>query len=308
MRKLDSYLGWKVDFAKPPGAAAFCDPTSISWRVFKNPIALSVGGVAAVLLEFADARIRSGVWEHSTFKQDPIGRVERTGMAAMIGVYGPKDAARRVIQGVTNMHARVQGKTPGGESYKALDVELLDWVSATASWSFLTAYDRFVAELSETDKSRYYAEGAPVARLYGVQAPLRSDADFETLMERLLPRFEPHPIVTEFLSIMETSPGPLGLPRMLRRALVRASVSILPVRVRERLQLGPEYDLSAPATLMLRGLGALTERVAVRDAPPAQACVRLGLPADFLYRSRAARERLIAGWVRPAESSAVAAE
>lgn len=49
----------------------------------KNPIALAVGGVAAVLLEFADARIRSGVWDHSTYKVDPIGRSKRTGVAAM---------------------------------------------------------------------------------------------------------------------------------------------------------------------------------------------------------------------------------
>ena len=46
MMKMDSYLGWKVDFANPPGAPAFCGPDSVSWRVFKNPIALGVGGVA----------------------------------------------------------------------------------------------------------------------------------------------------------------------------------------------------------------------------------------------------------------------
>ena len=44
----------------------------------------------------------------------------------MVGVYGPQSAARRVIQGVTNMHARVSGDTPKGEAYKALDPELLD--------------------------------------------------------------------------------------------------------------------------------------------------------------------------------------
>jgi len=85
VQKIDSYLGWKVDFQNPLGAAAFCGPDSVSWRVFKNPIALGVGGIAAVLLEFADARIRSGVWDHSTYKQDPIGRSQRTGMAALVG-------------------------------------------------------------------------------------------------------------------------------------------------------------------------------------------------------------------------------
>ncbi|HYD88122.1 MAG TPA: oxygenase MpaB family protein [Vitreimonas sp.] len=308
MQKIDSYLGWKVDFADPPGAPAFCGPDSISWRVFKNPVALGIGGVAAVLLEFADARIRSGVWDHSTYKQDPIGRSQRTGMAAMVGVYGPQAAARRVIQGVTNMHARVQGETPSGEAYKALDVELLDWVSATAGWGFLTAYDRFVAKLTEEEKRRCYAEQAPVARLYGVQTLLHSDADFMAMLERLAPRFEPHPIVGEFLDIFQSSPGAIGLPKSLRRALAQASVSLLPPSVRTRLELGPDYDLSPFAAHALRGLGALAERIPIPSAPPSQACLRLGLPADFLYRSRSAQRRLLAGWTPPRDASAVAAE
>src|SRR5690606_16595810 len=167
----------------PRGAPAFTGPDSVSWRVFKNPIALGVGGVAAVLLEFADARIRSGVWDHSTYKADPIGRSQRTGMAAMIGVYGPKAAARRVIQGVVNMHARVRGRTPAGEAYSAQNPDLLDWVSATANWGFLNAYNRFVAPLTETEKRRFYAEGEPVARLYGVQTPLTSDAQFVAMLD-----------------------------------------------------------------------------------------------------------------------------
>lgn len=308
IHKLDSYLGWKVDFANPPGAPAFCGPDSMSWRVFKNPIALGIGGVAAVLLEFADARIRSGVWDHSTYKEDPIGRSQRTGMAAMVGVYGPQSAARRVIQGVTNMHARVEGKTPSGEPYKALDPELLDWVSATAVWGFLTAYDRFVAKLSEEEKLRYYAEGEPISRLYGVQAPLRSDAHFDEMLAHLMPRFEPHPIVGEFLDIFQNSPGAMSLPRSLRRSLAKAAVSILPPEVRERLELGSEYDLSPFAASMLRGMGALAERVPIPSAPPAEACRRLGLPANFLYRSRAAQQRLLADWTPPSEASAFAAE
>jgi len=96
MNELSSYLGWKIDFSQPPGEPSLQHPSSVQWRVFKNPIALGIGGVAAVLLEFADARIRSGVWDHSTYKADPIGRSKRTGIAAMLGVYGPQSAARRV--------------------------------------------------------------------------------------------------------------------------------------------------------------------------------------------------------------------
>jgi uncharacterized protein (DUF2236 family) len=291
---MKSYLGWPIDFANPPGAPAFTGPDSVQWRVFKNPIALGIGGVAAVLLEFADARIRSGVWDHSTFKTDPIGRSTRTGMAAMIGCYGPRDAARRVIQGVTNMHARVAGATPAGESYKALDPELLDWVSATAGYGFLAAYDRFVSPLNDADKLRYYAEGQEVARLYGVVTPLTSDADFFAMLARLQPRFEPHPILGEFLAIIQARKSLPGVPGPLRRALAKAAVSLLPADLRVTLELdGSALTLSAFEHGALRTLGAIAERTPVPRSPPVEACKRLGLPGDFLFRSQAAQARLL---------------
>ena len=296
MTEMTSYLGWKIDYSQPAGEPAYLDPGSVHWRVYKNPIALAIGGVAAVLLEFADARIRSGVWDHSTYKADPIGRSKRTGVAAMVGVYGPQSAARRVIQGVTNMHARVVGETPKGEAYKALDVELLDWVSATAAYGFLNAYDRFVSPVSEADKSRFYAEGAPIARLYGVQYSPKSTADFLGMMDRLVDRFEPHPIVEEFLAIIQSGQAAPNMPRALHRALARASVSLLPPIVREKLKLGRAYDLTFFDRLALKAVGKLADRVPTKNSPPAQACRRLGLPEDFLYRGQAAQTRLLAEW------------
>lgn len=90
-----------IDFTEPKRAPAFHRPDSIHWRVYKNPIALGIGGICAVLLEFADPRIRSGVWDHSIYPVDPIGRSERTGQAAMVGVYGPREKAEKLIAGVT---------------------------------------------------------------------------------------------------------------------------------------------------------------------------------------------------------------
>ncbi|KCZ83722.1 hypothetical protein HAD_14009 [Hyphomonas adhaerens MHS-3] len=293
MSELKSYLGWKVDYLNPPGEPAFAGPDSVSWQVFKNPVALAIGGVAAVLLEFADARIRSGVWDHSVFKTDPIGRSKRTGVAAMVGVYGPQSAARRVIQGVTNMHARVQGQTPSGESYKALDVDLLDWVSATASFGFLTAYDRFVKPVSDADKKRFFEEGVPVARLYGVQNPIRSLEDFDAMMQHLLPRFEPHPINTEFLDIMCSGRAAPGVPKGLQSALVHAAVSILPPAVRERLELGREYDLHWKGEMTVKLMAKTAESLPDLSSPAAHASERLGLPRSFLWKNDAERARLL---------------
>lgn len=289
-----SYLGWKIDYATPKGAPAYLEPDSLHWRVYKNPIALAVGGVAAVLLEFADARIRSGVWDHSTYKTDPIGRTKRTGIAAMVGVYGSQATAQRVIQGVTNMHARVSGDTPKGEAYRALDPDLLDWVSATAAYGFLNAYDRFVTPLSEAEKTQFYREAHPIARLYGVRCSPSSQADFMAMLERLAPRFEPHPVIEAFLHIIQSGKVAPGAPKILHRALARASVSLLPPLVRRKLALGREYDLGLADGLALKAAGKLADRIAIRSSPPCQASVRLGLPYDFLYRGEGERKRLLA--------------
>jgi uncharacterized protein (DUF2236 family) len=247
-----------------------------------------------VLLEFADPRIRSGVWDHSIYKIDPIGRSERTGYAAMIGVYGPMEAARRVIQGVNRMHAKVSGETPGGTPYSAQDPELLDWVSATAGFGFLTAYDRFVSPVSAADQERFYREGASIAALYGVQNRISSRADFFAMMDRLAPGFEPHPINREFLEIIQSGRAAPNIPKFLHRALARGAVSILPPLVRERLQLGREFDLTLRDRLSIRFMAAAAERKHDPASPPAKASVRMGLPSDFLYRKPAEQARLLA--------------
>ena len=293
MTEMTSYLGWKIDFSRPEGEPALLPPSSVQWRIYKNQVALGIGGVAAVLMEFADPRIRSGVWDHSTYKADPIGRSRRTGVAAMVGVYGPASAARRVIQGVTNMHARVGGETPRGVAYRAMDPELLDWVSATAAYGFLNAYDRFVSPLTPAEKSRFFTEGEAVARLYGARNSPRSNADFEAMMAGLADGFEPHPIVEEFLGIIQSGKAAPAVPRFLHRALARASVSILPAQIRDRLRLGAAYDLTAGDRLALKLAAAVAERRFDARSPPCQASVRLGLPADFLYRPPSHQARLL---------------
>jgi uncharacterized protein (DUF2236 family) len=289
-----TYLGWKADFTVPAGEPAYAGPDAVSWQVFKNPVTLAVGGVCAVLLEFADARIRSGVWDHSTFSSDPAGRARRTGLAAMIGVYGPQSAAQQVIRGITRMHARVAGETPSGEAYRALDPELMDWVSATASYSFLMAYHRYARPLSDEEQHRFFAEGEPVARLYGVREPCESAEHFDMMLAARVARFEPHPIIGEFLTIMASGRAAPGVPRTPQRALVHAAIDLLPGAVRARLGLETGWRLTPLQRRMVKIMAGLAERVPEPSGPAAQACQRLGLPRTFLWKAESARRRLLA--------------
>lgn len=291
------YLSQGIDFASPAGEPALLPPDSVQWRVYKNPIALGIGGIAAVLLEFADPRIRSGVWDHSTYKVDPIGRSRRTGMVALLACYGPASKAREVIGVVNRMHGKVIGETPAGEKYRALDPELLDWVAATASYGFLSAYDRFVAPLPLGEQNRFMRDSEAIGCEFGARRTPGSVADFMAMLRHLEPRFEPHPIIFEFLEIIESGRAAPSIPRFLHRAIARAAVSLLPRTLRERLQLGAAYDLGRIDRLALKLAGRIADRSVDRASAPCRAALRLGLPADFAYRGEAEKREL---WARQA--------
>lgn len=279
-----------ADFTSPAGEPALAPPASVSWRIFKNPVALFVGGVAAVLLELAEPSVRTGVWEHTGFRRDPVRRLERTGLAAMVTVYGARSRAEKMIAGVVAMHERVQGTTPAGEAYRANDPRLLTWVQATAAFGFIEAYHRYARALTPAEIDQAYAEGGPAAALYGAVDAPRSDAERRALFESMRPRLEASPIVFEFLAIMRDAPIVRGALRPLsgpvQRLLIRAAVELVPGWVRERLGLGPAFGLRQTEHRLVRLLGALADRMVLPGSPAVQSCARLGLPAGYLYRRR----------------------
>jgi len=275
--------GRRIDFSRPLGEAALVAPDSTSWRIFKNPIALLVGGMAAVILELAEPAVRTGVWKHSTFLADPMGRLRRTGLAAMVTVYGARSIAVPMIEGVVRMHARVVGETPAGEAFTANDARLLTWVHATASFGFGEAYSRYVAELSPHELDALYREGMPASHLYGAVGAPGSETERRALFDSMRGRLEASEIVFEFLRIMcrtRALPAPL---RWLQPLLVRAAVDMIPDWVRERLGLTAAHGLGRAERILVKMAGAVADRIVLPDSPPAQACRRLGLPKAYLY-------------------------
>lgn len=275
----------KIDFLNPPGAEAYYTPDSVAWDVFKNPVALFVGGITAVLLELGEPRVREGVWGHSIFPTDPITRLRRTGLVTHVTVYAPRKVADQVVGAVVRMHEKVRGTTPDGEPYFANDQVLLDWVQATVGYGFMEAYAAFCRPLSDADRDRSYVEAQPIAALFGAHGAPRSLAEQRAQFEAMRPRIVAHPIIFEFLDIMlKTKAVPVPL-RPFQKMMVRAAITVLPDWAIVQLGLdGPRWRLKGWERRVLRGLGAMFERIHVRGAPPAQASRRLGLPSNYLYR------------------------
>ena len=280
---LSGESGGDSDFARPVREEALLPADSLSWRVLKNPIALFVGGTAAVILELAEPAVRAGVWEHSSFRKAPLSRLKRTGLAAMISVYGARSVAEPMIARVVRMHASVQGTTTAGIAYSANDPRLLAWVHATAAFGFAEAYSQYVQPLSAQNLNDFYREGAPVSRLYGAIDSPRSVAEMQALFESTRATLAASPIIFEFLRIMlETAafPGPL---RWLQPMLLRAAVELIPGWLRETLSLSDYYGLRSHERRLVKWAGACADRIVLPTSPAVQSCLRLGLPMTYLY-------------------------
>lgn len=266
--------GMAFDFSQPVGEVALAPHDGISWQVFANPVALFVGGVAAVLLELAEPSVRSGVWDHSSFQRDPGTRLRRTGFAAMMTVYGPRSQAEKMIAHVVRMHERVRGNTPDGLAYHANDPRLLDWVQATASFGFTEAYHRYMRFLSAAEKDAAFAEAGPAARLYGATGAPRSLKEWEALLAQTAPGLEGSEILADFMRIMGEAPILPASLRPLQRLLVRAAVEITPEPVRSLPQLrGRGLRLGEAALVRALARGAVL--VPLGDTPQAQAARRV---------------------------------
>jgi uncharacterized protein (DUF2236 family) len=284
---IDALLGGesgpRSDFAGPLREEALVPADSLSWRVLKNPIALFVGGTAAVILELSEPAVRAGVWEHSSFRKEPLNRLKRTGLAAMISVYGARSVAEPMIARVVRMHASVQGTTAAGIRYSANDPRLLTWVHATAAFGFAEAYNRYVQPLSTQDLNDFYREGAPVSRLYGATDSPRSVGEMQALFDSTRSSLAPSPIILEFLQIMgETAAFPRPL-RWMQPVLLRAAVELIPEWLREAIGLSERYGLRGHERRLAKWIGACADRIVLPSSPAVQSCVRLGLPVSYLY-------------------------
>lgn len=271
------------DFSTPFLEPALVPAESVSWRIFKNPVSVFIGGITAVLLEFGEPRVRDGVWQHSSFRTDPLQRLQRTGLAAMITIYGPRSKAEAMIAGVVRRHDRVAGTTQEGEPYHANDPVLLDWVQATAGFGFTEAYHAYVRELTAQERRALLCESTEIAQRYGAVGAPTSPQELDALFEMMKPRLVASPIVFEFLDIMKQTPILPAPARPMQQVLIKAAVEILPSWIRERLELDSRWRLNPVERSIVRMMAKAADRIVLPSSPAVQSCRRLGLPDGYLF-------------------------
>ena len=117
------------------GPRWFADDRPI--RIVHSDAAMFVGGLRALLLQSLHPLAMAGVAEHSDFRADPWGRLQRTAEFLAATTFGTSETAERAIATVRRVHAHVHGTTADGRTYSANDPHLLRWVHLAEVDSFL---------------------------------------------------------------------------------------------------------------------------------------------------------------------------
>ncbi len=160
----------------------FADDAPI--RRVHGDASMFVGGLRALLFQSLHPLAMAGVAQHSDYRSDPWGRLQRTADFVAATTFGPASQAQRAVDTVHRVHERVTGTASDGRPYAANDPHLLEWVHVAELDSFLAAHDRYGERpLVGDDRDRYVAESAVVARALGVIEPPESEA---ALRERLV--------------------------------------------------------------------------------------------------------------------------
>ena len=80
-----------------------------------------IGGVSALLLQALHPLAMAGVAEHSSYQEDPLGRLRRTASFVGTTTFGTVEQAEAAIAQVRRVHRRVKGIAPDGRPYSAAD-------------------------------------------------------------------------------------------------------------------------------------------------------------------------------------------
>jgi uncharacterized protein (DUF2236 family) len=206
---------------------ALYPPDSVIWRVHADVTTMMIGGVAALLMQMLHPAALAGVWEHSSFRADMLGRLRRTARFIAVTTYGERREAEAAIARVRSVHEYVRGTLADGTHYAATDPQLLAWVHVCEAIGFLDAWIRYgEPEMSDADQNTYFREAALVARALGADPVPETRAEAEALLRSFQSELATGERVRAVAGMILTQPAPSPGARPAQAMLMQAAVDI----------------------------------------------------------------------------------
>jgi uncharacterized protein (DUF2236 family) len=219
-------------------------PQSVVWRVHGDVTSMMVGGVSGLLLQMLHPAVLAGVWDHSTFRRNMLGRLRNTARFIALTTYGGRQEAEAAIERVRRIHAHVTGTLPDAASYRADDPRLLAWVHVTETLSFSDAWVRYAEPgMSAADRDRYFAEMARLGEMLGADPVPRSRSEALALVEAMRPELKVDARTREIAGLVLNAPAHKPSAAPLQKLTMSAAVDLLPDWARRM------HGLSNPAPL-----------------------------------------------------------
>ena len=215
--------------------------------------AMFVGGLRALLLQSLHPVAMTAVAQHSDFRSDPWGRLQRTSTFLAATTYGAAQDAQRAVDHVRRIHTHITGVGPDGHPYRADDPHLLRWVHIAEADSFLRCHQRYGRHpLDDAGCDGYVSDTARIATALGVPDPPRDRAGLDAALREYEPELRATPEALEAARFLVASP-PLPLPaRGPYAALAAAAIAELPGWARRELHL-PQLPVAGPVLAPLAG-------------------------------------------------------
>ena len=102
----------QLDLENPKGDPGLFGPDSISWQVHGDFSSMLIGGISALLLQALHPLALAGVWDHSNFREDMLGRLRRTSQFVSGTTFGSRRDADWLIEKVRSEERRVGKECP----------------------------------------------------------------------------------------------------------------------------------------------------------------------------------------------------
>jgi uncharacterized protein (DUF2236 family) len=249
----------------PSDEALFLRDTPIR-LVHADIVGMMTGGIRALLLQMLHPHALQGVLDHSNFREDMHGRLQRTARFIAVTTFGHRDAAHAAIDRVNRIHARVGGTLPDGTPYAATNPRTLAWVHVTEAQSFLAGYLRHVRPATPShEQDEYYRQFAVIARALGAdpvpETRVEADRIFRDLRGDLATSCEAREVAQLVLG-----QRPRGTPLAVQTIITADAVAMLPDWARTMLRLQRPVLTALPARAATWGMGR-TLRWAFRQNP-----------------------------------------
>ena len=223
-------------YDRPLGDPGLFGASSVVWRVHEHPAGMLVGGFAALMLQSLHPVAMRAVADHSDYRADPTGRLNRTARFVSTTTLGSSSAAEAAIAGVRQIHRYVRGFDATGRPYRADDPELLCWVHTAEVSCFLLGHQVFAGDgrLSEAECDSYLAEVALIGELLGADGVPGSRTALAGYLGRVRGELRAGPEALEAVALLRGF-GRTRRERLAVRVLTNAAVGLLPGWARSEL-------------------------------------------------------------------------